>query len=81
MKGGRGRGIPGEEELLPGEWGLWLHAWTPAGRPASHGCVLGERPHLRNGVSPFTKCPVANLPLSQDKGRGPKGAFVFSATG
>lgn len=39
--------------------------------------VRGERAHLRNGVSPFKKCLVANFSLSQDKSQGPTKNFCF----
>lgn len=41
-------------------------------------CVPGSgRAHLRNRVSPFKQCLVANLPLSWDKSWGPTEGFCF----
>lgn len=40
-------------------------------------CVPGSRTHLRNRVSSYKQCLVANPPLSRDKSWGPTEGFCF----
>lgn len=80
--------ILGEEEL-PGEgaagWGaeegVWCQAWAACLAQAAGGvCWALKLPctcHLRNPVSPFKRCLVANLPFSPNQGGVYKG-LLFS---